>query len=66
MRKLALDLDALHVESFAIGAEGDPRGTVQANEDTAPTEFCSTPGGGCQTNHCNTRQQACDTVAPYC
>lgn len=65
MRKLALDLDALHVESFAIGADGDPRGTVQANEDTAPTEFC-TPGNGCRTNHCNTNQQQCNTVAPYC
>lgn len=32
MRKLSLNLDALAVETFATGAEAEPRGTVQANE----------------------------------
>ena len=38
MRKLALDLDALRVESFATEAADAHRGTVRAHDDTMETE----------------------------
>lgn len=49
MRKLALDVDLLAVESFATGDESPGRGTVRGN-DTRITEFCHTrscPGTAC-------------------
>ena len=41
MKKLALDLDTLRVESFATQATASARGTVRGHEDTMETEWCS-------------------------
>lgn len=40
MRKLSLQLDALHVETFDTGAVAGMHGTVHAN-DSRITEFCN-------------------------
>jgi hypothetical protein len=41
MRKLALDVDTLRVESFATHAGQPARGTVRGHDDTMETEHCS-------------------------
>ncbi|HEX8691270.1 MAG TPA: hypothetical protein VF746_02420 [Longimicrobium sp.] len=73
MRKLALDPESLQVMSFAtVEAEGDPRGTVHAHDDTLPTEMqCSK--FGCPTKTCDTQEDCnsidpyyCNSVEPYC
>lgn len=59
MRKMKLALDDLAVESFAPGAKVEPRGTVQANQESGPyTDECQScgvvsgcGGGGCNTNY---------------
>jgi hypothetical protein len=40
MKKLTLQLDNLHVDSFQTGEADDRRGTVRGH-DTRVTEFCS-------------------------
>jgi len=47
MRKLTLQLDALHVDSFETGARDERRGTVHGR-DTGVTEFCATPYSPCK------------------
>ena len=47
MRKLMLQLDALHVDSFDTGSPDDRRGTVRGH-DTGVTEFCATPYSPCK------------------
>jgi hypothetical protein len=41
MRKLALDVDTLRVESFATQGGQPARGTVRGHDDTMETEHCS-------------------------
>jgi len=41
MKKLALDLDALQVESFTTQSAQAGRGTVHGNDDTVETEHCT-------------------------
>jgi hypothetical protein len=41
MRKLALNVDALRVESFATQEVGPARGTVRGHDDTVETENCT-------------------------
>ena len=41
MKKLALDVDALRVESFATQAAAGHRGTVRGHDDTVETENCT-------------------------
>ncbi len=41
MRKLALDVDALRVESFATQGAAADRGTVRGHDDTVETENCT-------------------------
>jgi hypothetical protein len=42
MKKLALDVDALRVESFTTQAVAGPRGTVRGHDDdTVETENCT-------------------------
>jgi hypothetical protein len=41
MKKLALNLDALRVESFATQPAAAGRGTVHGNDDTVETENCT-------------------------
>ena len=41
MKKLALELDALRVESFATHEVDARRGTVRGHDDTVETEWCS-------------------------
>ncbi|HEX6373788.1 MAG TPA: hypothetical protein VF006_32975 [Longimicrobium sp.] len=41
MRKLALDVDTLRVESFATQGVQAARGTVRGYDDTVETENCS-------------------------
>ena len=47
MRKLALHLDALLVDSFETGSPRDLHGTVRGH-DTGVTEFCATPYSPCK------------------
>ncbi|HEX8246251.1 MAG TPA: hypothetical protein VF541_22290 [Longimicrobium sp.] len=47
MRKLNLQLDHLHVDSFETGTAADRQGTVRGH-DTAVTEFCNTPYKPCK------------------
>jgi hypothetical protein len=51
MRKLALSLDALEVQSFATADSAPGRGTVHGEQCTCPTA-CTCPG-------CNTCDQTC-------
>jgi hypothetical protein len=41
MRKLALNVDALRVESFATQEARPARGTVRGHDDTVETENCT-------------------------
>lgn len=41
MRKLSLDLDTLHVESFVAQDTAAGRGTVRGHDDTMETEHCT-------------------------
>jgi hypothetical protein len=41
MKKLALDVDALRVETFATQAVAGHRGTVRGHDDTVETENCT-------------------------
>jgi hypothetical protein len=41
MKKLALDVDTLRVESFATHDVQSARGTVRGHDDTMETEHCS-------------------------
>lgn len=41
MRKLALDLDTLRVESFTTLEAQSARGTVRGHDDTMETENCT-------------------------
>ncbi|HEX6373787.1 MAG TPA: hypothetical protein VF006_32970 [Longimicrobium sp.] len=41
MRKVALDLDTLRVESFATQDAQPARGTVRGHDDTIETENCT-------------------------
>lgn len=41
MKKLALDLDALRVDSFVTQSGDERRGTVRAHDDTVETENCT-------------------------
>jgi hypothetical protein len=41
MKKLALDVDTLRVESFATHDVQPARGTVRGHDDTMETEHCS-------------------------
>jgi hypothetical protein len=41
MRKLALNVDALRVESFATQEMASGRGTVRGHDDTVETENCT-------------------------
>ena len=55
MKKLALQIDHLRVESFETGLAEDRRGTVRGH-DTRITEFCATPYKPClPTQACPTR-----------
>lgn len=54
MRKLAMQLDELQVESFETGEAQDRHGTVRGHDDRV-TEFCPTPFKPCKPT------QACPT-----
>ena len=54
MRKLAMQLDELQVESFETGDALDRHGTVRGHDDRV-TEFCPTPFKPCKPT------QACPT-----
>lgn len=41
MKKLALDVNTLRVESFATQETASARGTVRGHDDTMETEHCS-------------------------
>ena len=41
MKKLALDVDTLRVESFATQDASSVRGTVRGHDDTVETENCT-------------------------
>lgn len=41
MKKLALNVDTLRVESFATQEAASGRGTVRGHDDTMETEHCS-------------------------
>ena len=65
MRKVKLELDSVHVESFATASGGlaRMRGTMRAHEDV-PT---GTLTQDCPTNYCATVPLICATVfAPQC
>jgi hypothetical protein len=66
MKKISLNLDSLHVESFETTAEAlAPRGTVRGNvvSETTCQQIicdCQTNGTECETNY------ECDTDAATC
>ena len=51
MKKIALNLDALAVESFEIAGMEDERGTVMANQGTLNVQ-CYTRVGSCHRTAC--------------
>jgi hypothetical protein len=51
MQKIALDLDALAVESFEIAGAEDDRGTVMANQGTLNAQ-CYSKVGSCNRTAC--------------
>lgn len=51
MKKLALSLDDLHVESFSTSGGKAPRGTVQGLDSTAFEDTCNSCGGTCDVNN---------------
>jgi hypothetical protein len=74
MRKMKLALDDLAVESFAPGAKTEPRGTVQANQESGPyTDECQScgvvtgcgGGGYCNTNYGCNPSGGCQTATCY-
>jgi hypothetical protein len=54
MRKLALDVHTLRVESFATQEVQPARGTVRGHDDTVETENCTIDYGTCLLNTCLT------------
>jgi hypothetical protein len=57
MRKVTLDVDGLHVDSFATGDAAAARGTVRGH-DTRYTEFCNTRSCGVYTHCCLAADEA--------
>ena len=57
MRKVTLDVDTLHVDSFATGDAAAARGTVRGH-DTRYTEFCNTRSCGVYTQCCLAAEEA--------
>lgn len=60
MKKLALKLDQLAVESFIIDPAGEVRGTVAGHNPPEPTVSC---GGTCD-NPCGSGMFTCDYTCP--
>ncbi|HEU0052335.1 MAG TPA: hypothetical protein VFQ39_04120 [Longimicrobium sp.] len=60
MKKLALDLEMLRVDSFATTVVDAPRGTVRAHDDTIESEWCTIPKT-CSHPPCDTRGDTCAT-----
>jgi hypothetical protein len=54
MRKLALNVDMLRVESFATQEVEPARGTVRGHDDTVETENCTIDYGTCLLATCLT------------
>jgi hypothetical protein len=58
--KLRLDLDTLHVETFAAQATPTERGTVHANEEAATNNICCRTV--CFTTPCCPESVTCPTA----
>ena len=58
MNKIALDLDALAVESFEIDGGEQERGTVMANQGTL-NQQCYTRVGSCNRTECGPATTIC-------
>ena len=59
MKKIALELESLAVESFATGTEDEGRGTVVGHQQTANNNCYNTNGRSCYRTGCCPKTDVC-------